>query len=174
MAQWLATHGILAFLARYDFESFFHRALLLAAVVLLWPLLRSARVRRQRDLGIAPNEHWLRDLCFGFLIAAGPLLCCALLLVYLDVYSWQASTSWQAVGAVVLAALAVPVIEEMLFRGLFLGLLLRSASRVWSIVIVSAFFSILHFLKTPAAGVASGAVKWSSGICLGRKFLWAI
>ena len=161
--QALAAHQILVFLARYDFENFFHRALLLAAVVLLWPLLRSARVRQRSDLGIAPNEHWLRDLCFGFVIAAGPLLCCALLLVQLDVYSWRDSVPWKAVGGVALAALTVPIIEEMLFRGLFLGLLLRSASRLWSIIIVSAFFSILHFLKTPESGIPADAVRWNSG-----------
>jgi membrane protease YdiL (CAAX protease family) len=162
-AQWLAAHQIVGSIASYDFESFFHRALLLASVVLLWPLLRWARVRQRSDLGIAPNEHWLRDLCFGFLIAAGPLLCCALLLVQLDVYSWRDSAPWNSVGGVALAALTVPIIEEMLFRGLFLGLLLRSASRLWSIIIVSAFFSILHFLKSPESGIAVDAVRWNSG-----------
>ena len=162
-AQRLASHQILGSLARFDFENFFHRALLLAAVVLLWPLLRSTRVRQRSDLGIAPNENWLRDLCFGFLIAAAPLLCCALLLVHLDVYSWRDTVSWKAVGGVALAAVAVPIIEEMLFRGLFLGLLLRSASRLWSIIIVSAFFSILHFLKPPDSSISPEAVRWNSG-----------
>ena len=163
LAQWLAAHRVLVFLASYDFENFFHRTLLLSAVVLLWPLLRSARVRQRRDLGIAPNEHWMRDLCFGFLIAAAPLLCCALLLVQLDVYSWRSAVPWKAVSGVALAAVTVPIIEEMLFRGLFLGLLLRSASRLWSIIIVSAFFSILHFLKPPDSSIATEAVRWNSG-----------
>jgi membrane protease YdiL (CAAX protease family) len=166
-AQWLAGHQFFVFLARFDFENFFHRALLLAAIVLLWPFLRWMRVRQRSDLGLAPNEHWLRDLCFGFAIAAVPLLCCALLLVQLDVYSWRVSVPWKALGGVVLAALAVPIIEEMLFRGWFLGLLLRNASRLWSIIIVSAIFSSLHFLKSPESSVPAEAVRWNSGFIAG-------
>jgi CAAX amino terminal protease family. len=162
-AQWLATHQILVTLASYDFENYFHRTLLLAAVILLWPLLRSAGVRKRSDLGIAPNEYWFRDLCFGFVLAAGPLLCCAVLLVQLDVYSWRDSIPWKAMGGIALAAFTVPIIEETLFRGLFLGLLLRSVSRLWSIIIVSVLFSILHFLKAPESGVTADAVRWNSG-----------
>src|SRR5205823_13985050 len=44
-AQWLIGHGWLTFLSRFDFETFFHRALLVAAAVLLWPLARSLSVR---------------------------------------------------------------------------------------------------------------------------------
>ncbi len=161
--HWLAAHQIFVFLAQYDFENFFHRALLFAAIVLLWPLLRSARVRHRSDLGISPNEHWLRDLCAGFFLAAGPLLCFALVLVHLDVYSWRISISWRAIGSVATAALAVPIVEEILFRGLFLGLLLRTASRLWSIIIVSAIFSIIHFLKTPDSGLAANTVNWNTG-----------
>src|SRR5438552_11584690 len=44
-AQFLVAHGFLTFFARYDFETFFHRALLVAAAILLWPLIRSLEVR---------------------------------------------------------------------------------------------------------------------------------
>ena len=68
-AQWLAAHQIFAFLAGYDFEKFFHRALLIAALLLLWPLLRSLKIRSWSELGLQPNEHRSRDLLAGFLLA---------------------------------------------------------------------------------------------------------
>src|SRR6266513_3775151 len=49
-AQFLVGHGLLTFLARYDFETFFHRALLIAAIFLLWPLIWSLEVRSLTDL----------------------------------------------------------------------------------------------------------------------------
>ncbi len=66
-AQSLAVHGVFSFLARYDFETFFHRAVLIAAALLLWPFLRISHVRGMADLGLAPNPRWGRDLCAGAL-----------------------------------------------------------------------------------------------------------
>src|SRR5262249_29369985 len=65
-AQSLAAHDQLTFLARYDFETFFHRALLLAAVLLLWPLVRSLEVRQLDDLELSSNPQCRRDLVAGF------------------------------------------------------------------------------------------------------------
>ena len=47
------------------------------------------------------------------------------------------------------AASVVPVLEEILFRGFILGVLLRSFSRFSALLITSALFSIIHFLKAP-------------------------
>ena len=51
-AQALARNGILPALAEFEFESFFHRALLLGAIVFIWPLLRWLRVKSRGDLGL--------------------------------------------------------------------------------------------------------------------------
>src|SRR5947209_18207910 len=60
-AQSLVAHGSLTFLARYDFETYFHRALLVAVVILLWPLARSLEIRSLSDLQLASNRHRWRD-----------------------------------------------------------------------------------------------------------------
>ena len=70
----MAAHGFLPFLAHVDFERYFHRALLVAAIVLLWPLLRSIELRSIRDFELAPNPNWKRDLLTGFFVAGIPLL----------------------------------------------------------------------------------------------------
>jgi len=168
-AQWLAAQGILPVLATFDFESFFHRALLLGALIFLWPFLRWLRVKGARDLGLAPNRHWPRDLAIGFVLSTLPVLICEIVLVQSGVYSMRDTWTWEAIGKVTLTAAVVPLIEESLFRGLFLGVLLRGL-RCWPAIILSAaIFSIIHFLKAPDR--TTTAVQWNSGfVSLAHSF----
>jgi uncharacterized protein len=159
-AHLLASHHILSFLATYDFEKFFHRALLVAALLLLWPLLCTLQIKSWRELGLAPNRHWSRDLISGFLFAAIPLLCCGVVLVLSHGYSLRTSIRWSGMSSVIVASLAVPLVEELFFRGLILGVLLRRGPRLLAILFTSALFSVLHFLKTPGH---TSVVSWSSG-----------
>src|SRR5204863_6824225 len=68
---------------------------------------------------------------------------------------------WNAFGAVLAAAIVVPLIEDLFFRGLFLGILLRSARPVVAALITSGFFAIVHFLKAPTR--TNATVTWLSG-----------
>lgn len=168
-AQWLAGHGIFPALAAFDFEAFFHRALMLGALLFLWPFLRWLRIRNAGDLGLARNRHWLRDLGIGFLISALPVICCEIILVQRGIYSMRAVVAWTSVGQVVLTALVVPLLEEALFRGLFLGILLRGLRAGLAVVLSAAIFSIVHFLKAPDQTTTS--VQWNSGfVSLAHSF----
>jgi membrane protease YdiL (CAAX protease family) len=160
-AQSLAAHGAFSFLAKYDFETFFHRAILIAAVLLLWPLLRASNVRGLADLGLAPNRHWARDVGAGVLLSVIPLLFCAALLIALHVYSFRHVFVWPRVGKVLLAVISVPFIEETFFRGIILGVLLRTGRKYLAILIASALFAVVHFLKAPDR--TSAVVTWTSG-----------
>jgi uncharacterized protein len=169
-AQWLAAHGIFPALAGFDFDSYFHRALILGALVFFWPLLRWLGIRQRRDLGLEPNKHWLRDLAIGFLLSAVPVVLCEIFLVQRGVYSLKSGLPWGDAVPVIPSALVVPLIEEPLFRGLFLGVLLRGL-RTWPANLISAaIFSIVHFLKAPEETAAT-AVNWSSGfVSLSHSF----
>jgi uncharacterized protein len=160
-AQSLAAHGVFSFLARYDFETFFHRALLVAAVLLLWPLLRVGHVRGLADLGLAPNSRWGRDLVAGAAISVVPLLLCGVLLIAFHVYGFRHSFAWARFGKLLLASIAVPFIEEAFFRGIVLGVLLRTGRKYIAIFAVSAIFAAVHFLKAPER--TSEIVTWTSG-----------
>jgi len=160
-AQALAAHGVFPFLAKYDFDTFFHRAILVAAVLLLWPLLRMSNVRGLGDLDLTPNPHWKRDAGAGILLSVIPLLFCAALLIELHVYSIRHVLTWSRVGKVLLASVSVPLIEETFFRGLVLGLLLRTGRRLLSILAVSALFAAVHFLK--GSEWEPPVVTWTSG-----------
>jgi membrane protease YdiL (CAAX protease family) len=161
IAQWLVIHDILPALAKFDFETFFHRALLIAAAVLLWPLLKSLRLRKIGDLALEPNPKWARDLAAGFVLAATPLLCCGGVLILLHIFSLRIGITGPALVKVIAAAIAVPLIEELFFRGLILGVLLRTGWTWISVFATSALYSILHFLKAPER--TSTIVSWTSG-----------
>jgi CAAX protease family protein len=161
LAQGLAAHGVFPFLAKYDFDTFFHRAILVAAVLLLWPLLCISNVRSLGDLGLAPNPHWGRDVGSGVLLSVIPLLFCGALLIALHVYSFRHVFVWPRLGKVLLAAISVPFIEETFFRGIVLGILLRTGRKVLSVIVVSALFAAVHFLK--GSEWEPAIVTWTSG-----------
>jgi membrane protease YdiL (CAAX protease family) len=152
---------VFTFLAKYDFDTFFHRAILIAAVLLLWPLLRLSNVRGMADLGLATNPHWGRDVWRGIQLSVIPLLICAALLIALHVYSFRQVFVWPRFGKVLLAAVSVPFIEETFFRGLILGTLLRTGRKLLPVVAVSGLFAVVHFLK--GSERESAIVTWTSG-----------
>jgi uncharacterized protein len=160
-AQALAAHGVFPFLVKYDFDTFFHRAILVAAVLLLWPLLRVSNVRGLGDLRLTPNPHWARDVGCGVLLSVIPLLFCVALLIALHVYSFRHVFVWPRLGKVLLAAISVPFIEETFFRGIVLGILLRTSRKLLSIVAVSGLFAAVHFLK--GSEREPTIVTWTSG-----------
>ncbi|HEV8422073.1 MAG TPA: CPBP family glutamic-type intramembrane protease [Chthoniobacterales bacterium] len=160
------------FLAGFDFESYFHRALLAAALILLWPLWRSLRLRGWHDLGLEKNRRAGADVAAGFIIAAVPLLCCGAILIALHIYSLRHALLWSKMPAVCLAASVVPILEEAFFRGLLLGLLLRSGSRLGAIIMTSSLFSIIHFLKAPEHTSPNESVHWFSGFVSIAHSFW--
>lgn len=168
-AQWLAARGIFPALAAFDFQAFFHRALLLGALLFLWPFLRWLQIKGLRDLGLTPNRRWTRDVGIGFLISALPVFYCGIFLVALGNYTMRPHIAWTAVATVALSAAVVPFIEEALFRGLFLGVLLRGNHPLTAALLSSGIFSIVHFLKAPDQTTTS--VAWTSGfVSLAHSF----
>jgi membrane protease YdiL (CAAX protease family) len=163
LGQSLIAHGILPSLARFDFESYFHRALLIAALILLWPLLRALRIGSWRGLALEKNPRAGADLAIGFAIAVIPFLCCGAVIIALHIYSLRHAFLWQKMPTVLVAASIVPVLEELFFRGFILGVLLRSFSRLGALVLTSGLFSVVHFLKAPDQTTPNDAVRWFSG-----------
>jgi membrane protease YdiL (CAAX protease family) len=82
-------------------------------------------------------------------------------LLSLHLFSLRRAINWLATAKLAGAAVAVPLIEESFFRGLVLGLLLRSGHKYTAMLVSSGLFSIVHFLKAPEQ--TSTIVTWSSG-----------
>jgi membrane protease YdiL (CAAX protease family) len=112
-------------------------------------------------LNLAPNPKWPRDLLAGFVFSAIPLLCCGVALLAVHIFSLRFAISSLALVKIIGASVTVPAIEETFFRGLILGLLLRSGRTYTSIFVTSALYSIVHFLKAPPR--TATIVTWTSG-----------
>ena len=161
-AQFPALH----FLGESDFHRYFSRAMLLAALALIYPLLRAIGLRDLNAFafGLRPNPRWWRHLAGGFLIASAALALLGLLLAAGGVYYWKEPVPWNLLPRVFIGALTVATLEESLFRGLLLGVVMRNARPVPAAVFVSALFAILHFLKPAGDDVTQ--VHWYSGFAV--------
>jgi len=107
------------------------------------------------------NRYALRDVVAGILLAGIPLLVGAVVLIATRGFLLKNAVPWSSLGAVLAAGIAVPLIEELFFRGLLLGILLRSLRPVVATLIISGFFAIVHFLKAPTR--PNESVTWLSG-----------
>lgn len=166
--QWLASLGVLEFLSETEFQKFFNRAALFSAILLLWPTVRSLRIRNVRELGLDSDAYWVRHLLVGFAIAA--LLVAAMAAVYVEfgIYRWKSTLPWGALPKLALSAATVAILEECLFRGALLGIFRRAMRPYSALFWTTALFAILHFLK-PEDEVNIGTVTWTSGFELVPK-----
>jgi uncharacterized protein len=136
-------------LATHQFDSYYNRAFLISALGLLWPFLKWMRLSGDK-LGLEKNLQRGRDALAGFFIACAFLAVLTAVLLGTGAYVMEAGINWFGlVSRAALSCIAVALLEEWLFRGIFLGVALRS-SRPWvAIILVSALFSILHRMKPP-------------------------
>jgi membrane protease YdiL (CAAX protease family) len=136
-------------LAAHQFDSYYNRAFLIAALGLLWPFLKWMRLSGD-SLGLEPNPRRWRDSLQGFVLTAGTLALLTAGLVGLGAYIMEERIKWgNLLPRAILSAVVVALLEEWLFRRVFLGVALR-ASRPWvAMVLVSGLFSILHLMKAP-------------------------
>jgi len=107
------------------------------------------------------NRHALRDVVAGILLAAIPLLVGFVVLIATRIFLLKNAIPGSSLGAALVASIVVPLIEELFFRGLLLGILLRGLRPVVGMLITSAFFAIIHFLKAPPR--TGESVTWFSG-----------
>lgn len=153
-------------LAESDFGRYFGRAFLVSALGWLWPFLRWMGVGRE-GLGLEPNPRRWVDYVGGFVVASGMLLAMGGYFVWRGAYDWRIDPKLSGkIGRVLMSAAVVPVLEEFLFRGVFLGMAMRAARRGVAMVVVSGLFAVLHLIKPPdplPASLANEPIRWWSG-----------
>jgi membrane protease YdiL (CAAX protease family) len=129
---------------------------------LLWPAFRWVGIQRISVLGIDPNPLWKRDLAIGFVLAFLPVIALGAGYFFYGVYefrpNWEGMKFLRAAGT----ACVVSVIEEFLFRCVFLGVCLMAMRRVAAVGMSAVFFAGVHFLKT-SKQVSEAPVTWLSG-----------
>lgn len=166
---WWAGHavaggGIFPFLAETDFQRYFNRAILLAALLLLWPFTRWLGIRDRAEIGLAPDPHRWRRLVAGLLLAFVPVALLGAGLIHGEVFRLKTEIPWHKLPKIALTAGAVAAVEEFLFRGAILGLVRRTAPAWVALLAVSALYSVVHFIKPEDQPLA--AVGWGSGFAL--------
>ena len=205
-------NGVIKYVAaaadRAEFPRFFDRAVMLSALILLFPLTSWLRLGRPpgsyRDTPWSlrlpeyvvisgagqplrrNSQGWLH-LGVGIGIASGLLLLSGWVLVQAGCFMWRdAAVSTRGVvnemvqeidlSATLVKALPgamlVSLLEEVLFRGVLLGIFLRAMRPVPAIVSLSFLFAFVHFLEPPAAARLLDPESWSAGFALlGQIFL---
>jgi hypothetical protein len=154
-------------IVRADFARYFNRAVLVAALVVLPLYARRAGYTTRLLPSLKPTQAGAAQFGIGFFLAASLLLQLGWGLVHGGVYLLRADAPWWGLGTPLTAALGASVVEEILFRGFVLGLLLRSM-RVSTAVFWTTFvFALVHFLKPPEhIVVQANAVGWGTGFWL--------
>jgi membrane protease YdiL (CAAX protease family) len=158
----LAEQGVLPFLKGFPFHRYFSRCMQISALLMLWPAFRWIGIRRIGELGLERNPLWRRDLIVGMAIALIPVAALGAGYLAFDVYDLRKSIP--VIGGLRILATAgvVAILEEFLFRGVLLGLCLRSMKPLPAVLISSAVFAIVHFLRV-AKAATEPAVSWLSG-----------
>ena len=149
-----------------NFSKVSNRAILLVAVALLWPLLRSLKIRSLAEIGLQRNPHRWRDFAAGWLISAAVMALVGAGMLYFGVYRMQDSPPWKDLLAIFFSGISVAFLEEWIFRGAILGSFRRYSRDYTALLAVSALFSILHFLKSPDHALPAESVNWLSGFTI--------
>ena len=158
----LAERGVAPFLQGFPFHRYFSRSFQFAALLMLWPAFRWIGIRRIGELGIGPNPLWRRDLLAGFAIAVLPVLALGAGYIAFDVYHWRKAIPISTGFRILATAGVVAILEEFFFRGVLLGLCLRSMRPTPAVLLSSAVFAVVHFLRV-AKSASDPAVGWLSG-----------
>jgi membrane protease YdiL (CAAX protease family) len=136
---------------------------MIAALVLLWPALRWLGVGSVAELELSKNSHATRDVVAGLALALVPLAMLALGYFGFDVYQLRKGVDWHKMAAILGATIAVPIVEEALFRGVLLGISVKSIGRWAGAIVVSLLFAIVHFIRQRGE---IAEVHWWSGFAL--------
>ena len=133
-----------------DFQRYFNRSVLVCALALLWPAARLLRVSGGEIPGLRWRPGDLRDLTCGFFLAALGLLAMGAILFQMGVFHWNKKAE---IGSVLMvaavAAVAVALVEEWLFRGAFTAVVARTFGPVATLWSITLLFAVLHFMEPP-------------------------
>lgn len=140
------------------------RVVLVSVLLFLVPAYRLSGLRGRADFGIPKRSNWKRLFGIGLVVAAASMLVVYGAGLLAGVYG-PAELDGGVVGDVLkimIGMLLVGVIEEILFRGYILNALRTSLGPVAAVLLSSALFAVVHFIK-PAE---PESVNWSSGFLL--------
>jgi membrane protease YdiL (CAAX protease family) len=204
-------NGLIQYVAdaagRSEFPRFFDRAVMLAALVLLFPLTAWLKLGRppgsyrdtpwslrlpdnvvisDRGQPLRRNPQGWWQLSTGMVLAAGLLLLSGWLMLQAGCFVWR-DAPFSTRGApnkflmeidlakaftkLLPGALVVSLLEEILFRGVLLGIFLRAMRPAPAIALLSFLFAFVHFLQPPPMARVPDPEAMNAGfVMLGQIF----
>ncbi len=145
------------------FARYFNRAVLIMALGLLWPALKWMGIRSWTDLGLRENPRFWAELRFGVLISVVGIGLMATAVLILDGTTLRSPFPWHFVLLSLGTGIAVGLLEEVFFRGALFGVFRQHLSDHKSLMVLSTFFALLHFLKPHKAARKLIPSGWLSG-----------
>lgn len=172
--QALEASGASDWLAKFPFHRVLSRCIQVSALVLLVPALLWIGLRRPSDLHLRRNPMAVADLVAGLVFALLLVAAVAAVGFFAGWLDWRGGAAWSGLGRIVITAAAVSCVEELVFRGVILGICLWSLPRTAAIALTTAFFVVVHFIKPAKTDVAAEAVRWSTGFAEAFRFTEAL
>ena len=133
-----------------DFHRFLNRCIMISGVVLvaIWwrPLIKG----RPRSLGLERGPHWKGQLAGGFLFGVVSLIIFTFIMIICDARRIYLDSTGKIITGVLSALITCAIVgflEEVFFRGFFMGSIMEKGRVAGAVIISSAFYSILHFFK---------------------------
>jgi membrane protease YdiL (CAAX protease family) len=142
------------------FHRVMSRALLLSALAAL--VLFRGRLHLKAWWPLGPIAR--RQLAFGAMLAAGSAL--AMILLYFAGCGFHAAPLAPGRAALSLltaavAALIVPFLEETIFRGFLVSILVETTGRRVGWILAAVIYTLAHFLRMPSQAPDSSIHFWS-------------
>lgn len=157
-------------LAHQPFRRYVDRSLLGVALLGLWPMARIGWFPGWRSLGLGWTAVSRKQLLTGL---AGGMMSLALVAATAIGFRARTWNSDHPLGLFLLhgaralgAAVAVSVMEEILFRGMILGSFRRRYPFVRSALASATLFAVVHFFRHPESPDPVG--PWTGLVMLGR------
>ena len=188
------TNGPLEWLAGIcraaEFPRFFEAALVVAAVVLFVPFMewlrggRGGEGRSPWSLRLPPgarvvdagqplrrNSRGSRQFATGFLLASGWFVLLAAALAAAGVFDWNAPA--EGLSRVIVKslglALGLALFQEILFRGIAMGIFLRAMRPTAALGMSAVLFAAVHFIVPPPGLTVPDPEAAGVGFALLRK-----
>lgn len=173
LAQWGLGAGILPqALAAFKFPKYVTRGMLVVAFVGVWPFIRWLGVRSWSELGLKPDARWMVHYALGIALGVTGLASVAVIVLATHTAVLKDPLPWLRLFDAAGTAIAVALFEELMFRGVLFGLVRRTMPWVRALLIVSAVFAVLHFVRAPRVAPTVDEIHWWSGLALLQGHLW--
>jgi membrane protease YdiL (CAAX protease family) len=165
LLQWLGSaFPAWSGLGQTPFPRVLNRTLMILGVAAIWPLARKLGLGSWREIGLRKSHAAWGEAGLGFVAGLVSLAVAAAVALVCGARGWVTEHTTAEVVRHLMnagsAAIAVSLIEEIVFRGLLFGGLRKSLGWPRALAVSSLIYAGLHFLQRTQF---AGAVDWASG-----------